>query len=74
MNENRNPWGREYSRAEIAAAKRLGISETGPHAHPGPLYFAGGPYWPDAWRQMAADYALVSAAVDREWGKEASRD
>jgi hypothetical protein len=66
---NPNPLGREYTDAEIAASKRLGISERGLQASPGPLFYATGPYLPGKWRKVAADAALVSAALDREWPK-----
>lgn len=34
----------------------------------GPLYWATGDAYPDEVRQKAADYALILAAMEREWG------
>jgi hypothetical protein len=67
-----NPFGREYTPAEFAAARRLGI--VGRTAKDGPLIYAGGPYLPDKIRQMAADATLLSAALDREWSKPTAND
>lgn len=76
MSDPDNPMGREYTREEIAAAKRVGIARMGPSEVDGRgkvlggrMIWASGPYWPDHARKMAADWALVSAALDREWAK-----
>lgn len=60
-------FNRTYTPQEWAAARRVGITE-GTSKKPGgiPVY-AGGPYWPAHAAQMAADWALVSKALDREW-------
>lgn len=70
-----NPLGREYTKAEWAAAKRLGIARDtklwdGGTRRDGGLIWATGPYLPDKARKNARDWALVSAAIDREWNKE----
>ena len=65
-----NPYGREYTPAEVAAAKRLGLAERRKgELLRGPLIFAGGPLYPDEARKKARDWALVSEAMDREWAK-----
>lgn len=71
-----NPFGREYSDAEVAAAKRLGMAEHRkdfgekiPRLR-GTVIYASGPYWPDHARRLARDWGLVSAAMDREWQKQ----
>ena len=65
-----NPYGREYTPAEVAAAKRLGLAEQRKgEVLRGPLIFAGGPWHPDQARRMAKDWTLVSQAMDREWAK-----
>ena len=61
-----NPLGRWYSRTELAAAKRAGIS--GPDG--GPMTWATGPYWPEHARKMARDWQIVADAMEREWGGE----
>lgn len=65
----RNVFGREYTPAEFAAARRLGIVGPGLLAESGPLIYAGGPYLPNDLRQKANDYALLADAVDREWAR-----
>lgn len=65
-----NPFGREYSRAEVAAAKRLGLAELRKSEMlRGPLIYASGPWHPDEARRKARDWTLVSEAMDREWVK-----
>lgn len=66
-NGHRSP--RRYTRAEVAAARRIGLAR-GKEKHDhlgGPIFWAGGDYYPDQVRQGAADYALVLAAMEREW-------
>lgn len=63
---------REYTRAEVAAAKRLGLAH-GKEKHDrlgGPIFWAGGPFYIEDAEQKAADYKLVAAAMKREWSKE----
>lgn len=79
-----NPMGREYSEAEWAAARRLGLATEqtvkvdGQHVKvPGGLLIYGtGPGWPDeiqrrirrARRDLSA-LETLSAAMEREWAK-----
>jgi hypothetical protein len=63
---NPNPWGREYTPAELAAGKRLGVTYSD---HGGPMIYAGGPYLPTKIRKLADDAKLVADALDREWVK-----
>lgn len=60
---------REYTRAEVAAAKRLGLAH-GKEKLGGPIFWAGGPFYIEDAEQKAADYKLVAAAMKREWSKE----
>lgn len=78
MSSEWNPYGREYSRPEIAAGKRVGLvrSEKTFDPYPeikrtlrGPMIFAGGPHFPEHARQMARDWAIVADALEREWKK-----
>lgn len=89
MSIHPNPMGREYSPAEWAAAKRVGITTnsravvagevvTTPS---GPLLYATGPWHPDNARaqtlkamQAAKDWQTVEAAMRREWKKELPDD
>lgn len=65
-----NPFGREYTPAEVAAAKRLGLAERRKgESLRGPLIYASGPWHPDEARRKARDWTLVSEAMDREWVK-----
>lgn len=70
-----NPLGREYTKAEWAAARRVGVAEK---AHTsknpgGPLIYATGNWYPDHARKMADDWAIVADAMEREWKKEGGR-
>lgn len=58
---NDNPLGREYSRAEMAAARRVGIEA--------PMFYATGDYHPNKARQLAKDWALIADAMEREWAR-----
>ena len=68
-----NPFGREYTKAEWAASKRVGVTHRKQH-ETGPLIYAAGPYYPEHARQMANDWKLVADAMDREWVKELTND
>lgn len=61
--------GRSYSREEMAAAVRVGVARWDHGNARGPIFWAGGRHHPDEAKRMAADWALVSAAMEREWGK-----
>lgn len=79
MSVHPNPCGREYTPAEIAAAKRRGLldkRDIRAKVLRGPLIYAMGPWYPtDARRQAraarkaAADWDLLADAMDREWQK-----
>ena len=74
MSDENNPMGREYTKAEIAAARRLGLVETkklrgGGTCLTGPLIWATGDYYPSRARCIAQDWMIVSKAMDREWEK-----
>lgn len=75
------PMRREYSKAEVAAARRLRLAHTDTEGWPqpvkvlgGPLVWATGPYWPEKARQNANDWTLVADAMEREWTKEIPGD
>lgn len=52
---------RRYTEAEAAAARRRNVS--------GPMFWATGNYYPNELRTAAADYALLSKALQREMAK-----
>lgn len=59
---------RSYTRAELAAARRQGFLNK--KGLGGPMFWAMGDWWPNAARQAAKDYAIINAAIEREWAKE----
>lgn len=66
---------RTYTRAEVAAARRLKLAH-GREKHDqleGPIYWATGSHYPRAVKRLAADAALVLAAIEREWPKEGEK-
>lgn len=89
MSRDHNPMGREYSKEEIAAAKRIGIGFTATllagfrepkKVLSGPIIWATGPWYPEEARKQAAkarkaaaDWDLIGDAMDREWKKELPR-
>lgn len=64
-----NPSPRKYTKAEFAAAKRLGFANGRISAPSGPIFWASGEHYPNLIREQLADYELVAAAVAREWDK-----
>ena len=63
------PSPRCYTRAEMAAAVRIGLARWDHGNAGGPIFWATGPYHPSEARRNASDWALVSEAMDREWGR-----
>lgn len=59
--------GRRFTKAEVAAAKRQGYIHGPDDALAGPLFWASGDYYPNEIRRAAEDFALLAAAVEREW-------
>ena len=79
MNDEFNPFRREYSKAEIAAGIRLGLARREKKFAPypdvikvvaGPMIYATGAVQVQDARQMADDWALVADAMEREFRKE----
>lgn len=69
-----NPFGRKFNRAEIAAARRLGIEVPGrtDKTIGGPLIYASDTrldWWPQELRKEAEDRLIVAAAIEREFTK-----
>lgn len=70
-----NPFGRKFNGAEIAAARRLGITVGRKADGPGP----GGPliyasptaidWWPTELRKEAEDRLIIANAIEREFTK-----
>lgn len=61
--------GRSFTRKEVAAARRVGLvhGSTKKGTLGGPMFWATGQAWLIDARQNAADWALVAAALEREW-------
>ena len=83
MNDEFNPLGREYSKAEIAAGIRVGIARRGKTFAPypdvikvigGPMIYATGTYYPEHARKMASDWQLVADAMEREWPRSTAKE
>ena len=70
--QNLNPMGREYTRAEWAASRHVGVSENNQSSNKpgGPLIYATGPYYPEHARMMADAWGILADALEREWKRE----